>query len=386
MKILKIMNDYATSPEREKLNSYGGCGYYRTVKVAELLAPEHDVTVWNREWKDVAKEFDNKPEKFYEYIFKNYDLIWAHYTDNDVTFSWLRSMATHFGKKLVMDIDDNFLEVDKGNPARKKQGLDKQNRENKKAMLATNLSFCDAITVSTVPLKKKIQQHLLDVHNIDVPVYVIPNYNDVNDWKHEKVAGNKVVIGYIGGLSHNDDLSMVLPAIKQVMEKYPNVLFQMMGQMDLKTAQKIFGKWKQSIRERILLMNATKTQPEYPAYLADQPWSIGIAPLIDSPFNECKSSIKFFEYSMYKIPVVASRIYPYSKDVFGVPVIEDGETGLLCDTVEDWVNNLSKLIEDGGLRSKLGENAYNHVVENWQYKDAKRRVLEVVEQIESLKS
>lgn len=375
------MSDYATSPEREKLNSFGGLGYYRTLKIAQQLEPEYEVTVWNREWKDKAKEFNNDAEQFYTYIFTNYDIVWLHQTDNDLTFAWLRTMATHFKKKLVIDCDDFFLEVDKGNPANKKMGRGKLNRENKRAMMATIFSFADAITVSTVPLKKRLHQHILDVHGIDKPIYVIPNCNDVNDWKYEKVKDNGIVIGYIGGLSHNDDLDMVLPAIKTVMEKYPSVHFQLMGQMDLTTAKKVFGSWKQELRNRIMLLNATKTQPEYPAYLAEQPWSIGIAPLIDSPFNECKSSIKFFEYSMYKIPVVASRIYPYHKDVLGVPVIEHEETGLLCDTQEDWVNNLSRLIEDEELRKKLGENAYNHVVKNWQYKDWKDNIIKTVERI-----
>lgn len=378
------MSDWSSSPEREKLNSYGGLGYYRTVKIAQQLEPEYEVTVWNREWKDKSDEFKGNPEMFYTYIFTNYDIIWLHQTDNDLTFAWLRSMATHFGKKLIIDCDDNFLEVDKGNPARKKQGRGKLSRENKRAMMATNFSFADALTVSTVPLKKKLQKHIRDVHNIDIPVFVIPNCNDVNDWKYEKVQGKGVVIGYSGGLSHNDDLDMVLPAIKIIMNKYKDVGFQLMGQMDIDRAKKIFGKWPQKIRNRIILMNATKTQPEYPAYLAEQPWNIGIAPLIDSPFNECKSSIKFFEYSMYKIPVVASRIYPYYKDIYGIPVIQDEETGLLCDTVEDWVTNLSRLIEDEELRKKLGENAYKHIVENWQYKNWKKHIISVVKQLEEL--
>lgn len=378
------MNDWATSKEREKLNSYGGCGYYRTVKIAEQLSPEYDVTVWNREWKDKAKEFDNNSELFYKHIFDNYDIIWSHYTDNDITFAWLRSMATHFGKKLVLDIDDYFLELDKGNPANKKMGREKLDRENKRAMLATNLSFCDAITVSTVPLKKKLQDHIRTVHNVEVPIFVIPNYNDITDWNYTKATGDKIVIGYSGGLSHSDDLNLVLPAIKEIMEKYPEVSFQLMGQVDLAGAKGIFGRWKRELRSRVLLMNATRTQPEYPAYLAEAPWDIGIAPLIDSPFNECKSSIKFFEYSSYKIPVVASRVYPYSKDVFGTPVIEHEETGLLCDNHRDWVDNLSRLIEDKKLREKLGQNAYDHVVKNWQYKDHKDKILEVAKKIESL--
>ena len=54
-KVLKIMSDWASSPEREKLNSYGGLGYYRTLKIAQQIEPEYEVTVWNREWKDKLK-------------------------------------------------------------------------------------------------------------------------------------------------------------------------------------------------------------------------------------------------------------------------------------------------------------------------------------------
>lgn len=87
---------------------------------------------------------------------------------------------------------------------------------------------------------------------------------------------------------------------------------------------------------------------------------------------------------MYKIPVVASRIYPYYKDIMGVPTIEHEETGLLCDTVDDWVTNLSRLIESKELREKIGENSYNAVVKNWQYKDWKDNIIKVVEQIRML--
>lgn len=378
------MNDWSTSLEREKLNSYGGCGYYRTLKIAQQLEPEYEVTVWNREWKDLYNKMDKNNEKFFEYIFTEYDIVWLHFTDNPITFAWLRSFATHFKKKLWIDIDDNFLEVDKGNPALKKQNRGKLDTTNKVAMLATILSEVDAITVSTLPLKNKIQEHICEVHGVEKPIFVIPNYNDIEDWNYKKREDNGIIIGYSGGLSHNDDLDLILPAIKEVMVKYPEVRFNLVGQMDIKTAKKVFGKWEQSIRSRILLMNATKTQPEYPKYLSEQPWSIGICPLIDSPFNESKSHIKWMEYSMYKIPVVASRVYPYYKDILGKETIQHEETGLLCDTVHDWVNNLSRLIEDEKLRKRLGENAYKHIVDNFQYKDNKKQILETVKKMKNL--
>lgn len=373
------MNDWTTSPERDAMNSYGGCGYYRTLKVAQQLEPEYQVTVWNKEWKEKFDEMGS-PEAFYTYIFTNFDIVWCHYTDNDLTFAWLRSMATHFKKKLVMDIDDYFLEVDKGNPARKKQNRNKLDRTNKRAMLATILSFSDAITVSTLPLKEKLEKHFTEVHGTCPPIFVVPNFNDVGDWKFEKVKENGIVIGYSGGLSHNDDLEMILPAIKEILEKYPTVCFQLLGQMNLVKAKKVFGTWKKQIRNRIMLLNATKTQPEYPFHLSQQPWSIGICPLIESEFNECKSHIKWMEYSMYKIPTIASKVYPYYKDVLGIPTIEDRETGLLVEK-DGWVKALSELIENESLRKELGENAYKAVVKNWQYKDNREKILDVVKKI-----
>ena len=47
----------------------------------------------------------------------------------------------------------------------------------------------------------------------------------------------------------------------------------------------------------------------------------------------------------------------------------------------DIYSNKNKIEE---LRKKLGENAYNHVVKNWQYKDGKKRIIEALKSIEQL--
>jgi glycosyltransferase involved in cell wall biosynthesis len=49
--------------------------------------------------------------------------------------------------------------------------------------------------------------------------------------------------------------------------------------------------------------------------------------------------------------------------------IDDGHTGFLCSTAKEWEEKLEKLIVDAELRKQIGENAYNFVKEEWQYKD-----------------
>lgn len=373
-------NDSQKGSQYKKLNAYGGCGYYRIMKVAEQLKPEHDVTVWGTEWQDKFEEFDKDEEMFYTWIATTFDVVWIHFIDNPRVFAYLYAAMNKHSKKIVMDIDDNYLDVDSTNPAAKIVGRG----TGKRAELSTILSFCDALTVSTVPLKEKLQAHFKEVHNVDVPIFVIPNYNDIKDWNFtpiEKPDG--LVIGYMGGISHHGDLDMVLPAIKEVMTKYDHVGFQLIGQLNHDAAKKVFKGWSQKLRKRILLVQPSATFLDFPWWMSQQPWDIGIAPLTKSKFNECKSHIKFMEYSMYQIPTVASRVYPYYMDVLGIPTITDTETGVLAENGQ-WVEKLSKLIEDKEYRELLGKNAYIHVKDNWQYKDAKARILEVANEISSL--
>ena len=72
------------------------------------------------------------------------------------------------------------------------------------------------------------------------------------------------------------------------------------------------------------------------------------------------------EYSMFKIPVIASKVYPYYVPNFGREVIKNDETGLIVKPNE-WFDAIESLILDKEKRLKLGENAYNYVKEHWQY-------------------
>lgn len=376
-----IHNDWTKSEERKKNNGYGGCGYYRIIKVAEQLKDTFDVTVWGNEWEKAFKNVGKQEDIFFNRLARDYDIIWMHYIDNPKLFSWLKVACERHGTKIVMDIDDNFLDLDPSNPANEQMGRGKAKRSH----LATILSFCDAITVSTLPLKNVLTEHFKAVHGVDKDIFIIPNCNEIKEWDTPKQnqKHNGLVIGYMGSISHQDDLNMILPAIKKVMEKYPDVGFQLMGQLTLDGAKKVFGKWKQELRKRIIMIQPTATQKEFPEWLSTQPWDIGIAPLVDSPFNQSKSHIKWMEYSMFEIPTVASKVYPYYKDVFGVPTIEDMETGVLARE-DEWEEKLSMLIEDEKLRKKLGKNAYEAVKKNWQYKDFKKNIIDTLHKISVL--
>lgn len=366
MKILFYRSDWTANVDRQTNDEYGGVGYYRIVKVAEQLKKAgHEVDI-------VGAKFAKKEESLtqrYTRIFKEYDVLWTCYTSHGEDASAMFYHRDKFRKKVILDLDDNYLDVVESHKLYDKLKLGKKDR----AFIGTILSFADAITVSTEPLRQRMHDHFKTVYGMDKKIVVLPNFNDVNDWNYKPVEKNKnkIVIGYAGSNSHNEDLKMLMPHLGNVMNKHKNVYFESTGSIEINQLQNL-GMYKYLNADALTrcdLIPSTTTFKAYTKRLSELPWDIALAPLIDDAFTRCKSSIKYFEYSMYEMPTIASRVYPYYVDLFGRSVITDEVNGLLCKPSE-WTSKLERLVLDKELRVKLGKKAKDHVVKNWQYKDS----------------
>ncbi|HVM61504.1 MAG TPA: glycosyltransferase family 4 protein [Verrucomicrobiae bacterium] len=77
-------------------------------------------------------------------------------------------------------------------------------------------------------------------------------------------------------------------------------------------------------------------------------FGIGIAPLLDTPWERGKCGVKLLQYMACGIPVIASPV--------GVnpQIVTHGVTGLLATHLEDWEPALHSLITDAKLRQRLG--------------------------------
>jgi hypothetical protein len=101
----------------------------------------------------------------------------------------------------------------------------------------------------------------------------------------------------------------------------------------------------------------------YARFAAEQSFDLAIAPLADNLFNRCKSPIKYLEYSVLGIPGIYSAISPYAD------LIQPYENGLLASTPEDWLNAMTRLVEDAELRRQVGKAAQEMVQKNWTLRD-----------------
>jgi len=357
-KILFYYSDYGANVIRTEQNLPGGVGYYRIIKPSQAVKG-HEVTVIGKE----LMKFGDTPEQRWWRIFNQYDVFWCSYFSDPKEASAMFSARDRLGKKVVIDCDDNFLDVLESHPLYDKLKGGKRD----KAFMATILSFADVIVVSTEPLKQRFRKHFKEIHNLEKKIVILPNMNDKKDFDYKIVDKNtdKIVIGYVGSNSHQDDLAMFMPNLMKIMRKYKNVYFESIGSIHKRDLW-MFKDFTHDEMNRCDLLPATWTFKEYPEMLSKLKWDISVAPLTDNPFSRCKSHIKFMEMGIFKMPVIASRVYPYFMDIGNRKVITHENTGLLVKPSE-WFDAMEDLILHKDKRIQLGQNAYNHIVENWQY-------------------
>lgn len=90
--------------------------------------------------------------------------------------------------------------------------------------------------------------------------------------------------------------------------------------------------------------------------IAGFPNPVGAIPMDDSPFSNCKSAVKYFDYTAAGIPCACSSVPPYAD------VVMAGRTGLLCDNDPDaWHDVLERLCASPVLRRQLNEAAHEDV-------------------------
>lgn len=352
MKILGIRTDWSANEYRKLHDAYGGIGYYRIHKPMQTLGQ-----------KTIGREISGLAT--YDDLIDGYDAVLIKPLDNEAGAKLIYTCIKK-GVKIVIDQDDNLFEGRPSHDFYNELAPDSK----KRGIVSAFCSFADAMICSTEPLKDYYTKWFKEVHKREIPMFVSPNYNDINDyvpkWNDEK----KIVIGWAGSKSHYDDLKMVMPALKHILKKNPEVELELCGGVEEKHINWLFGK-DDDYLTRVYLAPATPAYDTYPQLLASKNWSIGIAPIIDDEFNRGKSHIKWMEYAMIKVPCVASKVYPYFQDIQGKKTIQNGKTGYLAETKQDWIKYLQLLIDNEKLRQEIGENAHEYVKKHWQWDKAK---------------
>lgn len=215
--------------------------------------------------------------------------------------------------------------------------------------MGDTLKKCDYAITTTPTLAHELEKYVKEVFvNRNVASEKMVEFS-LRAVKEEKKEKDKVVIGYLSGsITHNADFELIMPTIKKIMDKYPNVYLKVVGLLDIpKTLEKYSNR---------ILSVPFMSWMQLPNVIASL--DINLAPLEESIFNKAKSENKWVEAALCKVPTIASNLGAFHE------MIHDGEDGFLCSTEKEWYQILEQLIQNRDLREQVGKNAYHRVIKN----------------------
>ncbi|MDQ5961249.1 MAG: hypothetical protein QG581_170, partial [Patescibacteria group bacterium] len=166
-----------------------------------------------------------------------------------------------------------------------------------------------------------------------------------------------VFLGYFSGTaSHDDDFKSITGSLLAVMKVRPSVILVIAGPLILDDVFEPF-------HERIIRLPFAGRREHFENISGID---INLAPLVmENPFCEAKSELKFFEAGAFGIPTVAAATRTFRE------AVADGIDGFVASNPFEWQEKLLNLIDDEQLRKNTGEAARKKVSEKYTTENAK---------------
>src|SRR3990167_5226086 len=249
---------------------------------------------------------------------------------NKDAIAMLYQYQVEHGKKIVVDCDDYF-QLNDDSPFQIEHEISDASEVIKRTM-----EIADLINTTT--------NHLADhLRKINPKVVVLPNYMDMERWDVPKLhnSSDTIRIGWAGSMTHLNDLKSIVEPLKRICREYPQVRLIFIGE------QRIADELKGCPIECMLGVPFDV----WPTRLSGMQLDIGLAPLLPTEFNKCKSNIKWLEYSIAEIPGI------YSPTVYQHRNFEP-KFGLIADTPDCWHGAIKHLIDYPERRRELIDHSY----------------------------
>ncbi len=288
------------------------------------------------------------------------------------------------GCRLIVDIDD-YWEL---------PGYHILYRDFKDSNYAEHITLClrsaDLVTVSTPILADKAR-----LFNKNVEVLENAIDPEQPQWTINKTESERVRFGWIGGICHMPDLSILEDSIGKCYsdEDLINKIQFVYGGFNLEQSIWV-GEQKKRVPfqyqecykfERIFTNHYRPLTPEYKEYLHkfikdNEPanehpyrriWNMDVynygtmydqldvtlIPLKNDGFNNCKSELKMIESGFKKLPCIVSNVKPYT-------LLANGKNALTVTDKrnhKDWYKHIKKLAQSESMRNDYAEALYESV-------------------------
>lgn len=246
------------------------------------------------------------------------------------------------GKKVVFDLDDNVWKFP-DSPEFKHGSSGVVPGETTEVIRS-----CDGVTVSTQAIADSVRKEAGDM-----PISILPNSLDFSKWKQLEVRQEHFLVGWAGGHYHVQDLEMIVPGVKTIIDQNKNVTLVFLGccpmQLLVDNPGRVF------LQEFVNVELFVKT-------MAVMRFDIGLAPLFPTEFAKSRSNLRLLQYSALAIPTVLSDWGEYGR------LVDEGFPAIVANN-GDWGKVVQELIDDSEKRIELGERAKEFVMERYEIRE-----------------
>jgi glycosyltransferase involved in cell wall biosynthesis len=195
-------------------------------------------------------------------------------------------------------------------------------------------------------------------------VRIVPTTVDTDVFRPEARIPRRdgvVEIGWTGSRTTIDHFVYLVPTLVRIREKYGDrVRFKVIG-------DEVFRDDRLGLRgipwRRETELDDLSTM------------DIGIMPLPDSPWTRGKCGFKGLTYMSLGIPAVLSPVGVNTE------IVDDGINGFLADSEDQWVDRLSRLIEQPELRTAVGTRGRATVVARYSVASQKDRYVQYFREV-----
>jgi glycosyltransferase involved in cell wall biosynthesis len=195
-------------------------------------------------------------------------------------------------------------------------------------------------------------------------VEIVPTTIDTEAYvpRERSISNSPVCIGWSGSFSTLTHFKLAVPVLRKVKQKFKDrVRFKVIG--DASYADEALGirgdPWKLDTELDDL-----------------KEIDIGLMPLPDDDWSRGKCGLKGLQYMALQIPTLMSPVGVNTE------IIEDGVSGYLPRTDEEWFERLSQLVMDAELRRKIGQAGRKVVEKRFSVRAWRDRYVELFTSLE----
>jgi hypothetical protein len=237
--------------------------------------------------------------------------------------------------KIVCDMDDDWILPS--------NHLNYRDYQHLTGRIENNLLEADLVTCTNERLAERI-------YPINKNVEIYPNAIPFGEGQFiaDKKESDLIRIFWAGGCTHEHDLELLKYPIQRLMQNRSKIKMVLGGYTDDEASRPIWDK---------MLNHFTASKRlQFDAYAGMRPTEymeiyenadIMLIPLVANNWSRCKSNLKLLEASVKSIPVICSKVEPYSIDA-DAPV-------LWVEKQSDWYKHLNFLINNEKARQDYGQ-------------------------------